>query len=308
MDETTENLDPVAVYVRVGPQTPLPSRWHSEDHFTVTRLDSTRGLQDRIYKSSAAPALLVSVPLCALPAGAYGLWADGKAIASRDVEAFRSNVLDISAGPGCWAGSAFDFVHFHVPRGPMDDQAADLGYEKVREFRLSVLEEDLVLAQLTKAILPSLDGTGRASVLALDQLELILGAHLLQRYGAVRSPRGIQKADLAAWQRRRATELLRENLNGSVRLAELARQCGLSVTHFCRAFKATFGVTTHQWLVARRIDRAKELLMDTSKPLGDVAVLAGFGDQTAFTKTFRHRLGIPPGAWRREFASPRGRR
>ncbi|HEY0783628.1 MAG TPA: AraC family transcriptional regulator [Thermoanaerobaculia bacterium] len=63
---------------------------------------------------------------------------------------------------------------------------------------------------------------------------------------------------LAAWQRGRAAELLRENLDGAIRLADLAPECELSVSHFARSFKTSFGVTSHQWLTARRIDRAKE--------------------------------------------------
>jgi AraC-like DNA-binding protein len=50
---------------------------------------------------------------------------------------------------------------------------------------------------------------------------------------------------LAQWQKTRATELLRESLPGGVRLADLARECDLSVSHFARSFKASFGVTSH---------------------------------------------------------------
>jgi AraC-like DNA-binding protein len=304
MGGTAQALDPVAAHVRVDLHTPVAPRWHTENHFTVTRLESMLGLQDNIHKSSSVPALLVSVSMRSLPAADYRLRVDGRVIPTHHVPAFRANVLDIASGPACWAGSAFHFVHFHVPRGPIDELATDFGYERASEFRMSVLEDDLVLAQLAKAM-PSLEGTGKTSVLALDQLELILGAHLLQRYGVARATRGMQKAELGAWQRHRATELLRENLDGSVRLADLAGECDLSVSHFCRAFKASFGVTSHQWLTERRIERAKELLGDTTRPLVDVALQAGFGDQTSFTKAFRRRMGVPPGAWRREFGKRR---
>jgi len=117
-------LDPVAAYVRVDPHTPIPSHWHTENHFTVTRLESMQGLPDSIQKSSSVPALLVSVSMQSLPAANYRLWVDGKVIRTRRVPAFRTNVLDIAAGPACWAGSHFQFVHFHVPRGPIDPYRA----------------------------------------------------------------------------------------------------------------------------------------------------------------------------------------
>ena len=74
---------------------------------------------------------------------------------------------------------------------------------------------------------------------------------------------------------------------------------GHSVSHFARSFKASFGVTTHQWLIGRRIERAKELLALTDTPLAEVAGHSGFGDQAAFTRTFHHVVGATPGQWRR---------
>jgi transcriptional regulator GlxA family with amidase domain len=168
-----------------------------------------------------------------------------------------------------------------------------------------VADDDLVLAQITKSLLPSL-GPGRGPhPLALDHLELILCAHLLQRHGAARL-RTVVNGGLAAWQQRRALELLRENLDGRVRLSDLARECELSVSHFARAYKTTFGTTPHRWLTHWRIDRAKDLLVRTNTPLADVAVQSGFGDQAAFNKTFRRVVGTTPGTWRREHAR-RGR-
>src|SRR5258708_23342324 len=104
---------------------------------------------------------------------------------------------------------------------------------------------------------------------------------------------------LAKWQRQRAMELLGENLNGNVRLGDLAKECGLSVSHFARSFKAVFGVSSHQWLIRKRIDLTKELLTKTTLPLSEIAVQSGFGDQAAFTRTFHRIAGASPVQWRR---------
>jgi hypothetical protein len=58
--------------------------------------------------------------------------------------------------PRCWAGSAFDYVHYSVPLKGLDDIAEDLGFGRVSDYRLAVLEDDLVVAQITKSILPFL--------------------------------------------------------------------------------------------------------------------------------------------------------
>ncbi|WP_442948197.1 helix-turn-helix transcriptional regulator [Nostoc sp.] len=74
----------------------------------------------------------------------------------------------------------------------------------------------------------------------------------------------------------------------------------MSVSHFARSFKVSFGVSAHRWLIERRIDRSKELLIQTRTPLIDVALQSGFSDQAAFTRTFHQVVGDSPGRWRRE--------
>jgi len=85
---------------------------------------------------------------------------------------------------------------------------------------------------------------------------------------------------------------LRENLDGTVRLADVAQACDLSVSHFARSFKASFGVSCHRWLTETRVERAKELLTATNAPLVVVALQSGFGDQAAFTRTFHRLVGL----------------
>lgn len=278
----------------------VPDLWKNENNFTITRLQSPFGLSTRIVKVSTVKAVLVSVSLRSIPLGGYQLWADAKQLPTSYVPTFRSNVIDFSARPTCAADQPFDFVHYHVPRASLDYIAEDLGFGPVSELQQSVNEHDIVLAQMTKNILPFLDVKKKPCSLALDQFQLALGAHLLQRYGRIARAQIPAAGGLAKWQKQRALELLRENLNGSVRLCDLAKECGLSASHFARSFKATLGISSHQWLIRQRIDRAKELLVQTKLPLCDVAAHCGFGDQPAFTRTFHRIVGASPGHWRRE--------
>lgn len=277
----------------------VPAVWKNGKNFTITRLQSPFGLSDRIVKTSTVKALLVSISLRSIPIGEYQLWADGKQVPMSYVPAFRSNVIDFDASPACWAERAFDFIHYHVPRETLDDIADDLEFGPVCAYRQATLEQDLVLAQITRNILPSITRENKLGSLALDQFELTLGAHLLQRYGGMARKHPPKVGGLAKWQRQRAIELLRENLNGNVRLGELAKECGLSVSHFARSFKVAFGVSTHQWLIRQRIDLTKELLTNTALPLSEIATQSGFGDQAAFTRTFHRIVGASPGHWRR---------
>jgi AraC family transcriptional regulator len=277
------------------------------DRFSVVRVETTGPLPDAVHKSSSVPALLVSTFLRPVAAPDYRLWVDGKVVPMGPIAAFRTNVVDLAAEPAMWGGRGVDYVHFHVRRAAIDESAAILGYQRIGDFRLSVAEEDIVLAQLTKTIAPFLGSGAPPPPLALDQIELILAAHIVQRYGSATRARAAVRGGLAAWQRRQVTEMLREKLDGGIRLAALAETCDLSVSHFARAFKASFGVTCHRWLTERRIERARELLAWTRLSLEEIASQSGFADQPAFTRVFRRFVGVPPGLWRRENAKLPGR-
>ena len=82
-------------------------------------------------------------------------------------------------------------------------------------------------------------------------------------------------------------------------LSEMAASIDLSPFHFSRAFKAATGQTPRAFVIACRIDRAKDLLANTALPLAEVAQGCGFADQAHFTTHFRRHVGIAPGAWRR---------
>ena len=294
---------PFTTFIQLDGKSPVPSAFRTPGTFTIVRLQSSAGLPDRITKLSPVPALLVSISLKSLPSSSYQVWASDKLIPTSVVHPFRSNVIDFDSHPRCWAGCPFDYVHYSVPRQGLDDIAEDLGFGRVNDYRLVVLEDDLVVAQITKSILPFLGRNDAPSVLALDQFSLILGAHLIQQYGVHQRVARHSKGGLAPWQKRRASELLHENMHGRIRLSDVARECGLSVSHFARSFKTSFGISTHQWLIQHRIEHAKELMVQTTMSLLEIAVQSGFNDQAAFTRTFQQLVGVSPGRWRRHYAS-----
>ena len=78
----------------------------------------------------------------------------------------------------------------------------------------------------------------------------------------------------------------------------LARRAGLSAFYFIRAFRSAYGETPHQYLRARRIDRARELLVTTPMPITDVCVQVGFQSLGSFSSLFRRLTGETPGAYR----------
>ena len=183
--------DPRASHIHLKERSSIPSLLRHTDGFAITRVESSSGLADPITKVSIVPALLVSVSVKSVPIGEYQLWVDDKLVPTPYTPPFRSTVLDFDAQPKCRPGSAFDYVLFHVPRKGLADIAADLAVGPVETFRISLDEEDLVLTQLTKSILPHIGRQDWLAPLTLDHLNLILGAHLLQKYGIATTADGL---------------------------------------------------------------------------------------------------------------------
>jgi AraC-like DNA-binding protein len=112
-------------------------------------------------------------------------------------------------------------------------------------------------------------------------------------------PRSIKHGQLAPWQLRRVTDYLAANLADDIPLQTLSDLVKLSRSYFSRAFKVSTGLAPHQWLLQARISKAKQLLLETDRPLAQVAIDVGFADQAHFTRTFRREAGESPGAWQR---------
>lgn len=98
---------------------------------------------------------------------------------------------------------------------------------------------------------------------------------------------------------RRVREYIDANLEANVGLDRLSEIAGLSRCHFARAFKQSAGATPHNFLIHRRLCKARDLLRDTNLPLAEIAVAAGFSDQSHFSRRFRQYVGVSPNAFRR---------
>jgi AraC family transcriptional regulator len=133
----------------------------------------------------------------------------------------------------------------------------------------------------------------------LDHLETAVQAYLRHTRSVIPLSPPAMRGGLAPWQSRRAQEMMRSRLDEAVPLAELARALSLSPSHFARAFKQTTGQPPHRWLMERRIDKAKQLLIGTTLSLGEIALASGFADQSHLTRMFSRVTHSSPGAWRR---------
>ena len=292
--------DILAAYYHQASSSTASASWTDETTFAITRLRSNVGLPGISQPIPEEDALHLSIAIQPVPLGSYQLLVDDREIDVPAIPAFRTSILDLRSRIACTLDCGFDYVHYHLPREGLDEIARDHGIQPVETYKFSICEDDLVIAQLTKTILPLATSPNWSSLLAIDQFSLLFGAHLLQTYGGLARLPEVATRGLAPWQARRAAEVLRSRLDGGVRLNVLARECGMSVSHFARSFRTTFGISAHGWLVRRRVEVAQDLLRSTADPLVEIALRCGFSDQAAFNRNFRQLVGTSPGQWRRD--------
>ena len=120
----------------------------------------------------------------------------------------------------------------------------------------------------------------------------------LERHEAFSNADG-SAGGLAGWQVRRLRIYIDSRLGETIRVSDLSRIVCRSAAHFCRAFKRTFGQTPHAYVTARRLERAKSLMLESDEQLSVIALMCGFADQAHLSTRFRQQMGEPPGAWRR---------
>ena len=125
-------------------------------------------------------------------------------------------------------------------------------------------------------------------------LALHLAQHYSTRSGATRQLTG----GVAEQSLRRVLEYIQANLAGDLHLQELAEIAELSTFHFAKLFKSSTGWSPHQFVLQRRLERAKELLRNPHISLSEVSLRAGFADQSHLSNVFRRFVGLTPARFR----------
>ena len=198
-------------------------------------------------------------------------------------------------------GDEYTCVHEHHACGDrclsfqFADDVADAIDSRSSVWRVTAVPPGPALVMLGELGIAALEGS---SSVALDEVGMLLTA----RFADIVRGRQPRTTSLSARDRRRAVDAaqwIEANAQDALTLAKAARHAGTSDFHFLRQFRATLGVTPHQYLVQCRLRRAARLLSDADTPVTDVAFEAGFGDLSNFIRTFTRAAGMSPRAFRR---------
>jgi AraC family transcriptional regulator len=213
--------------------------------------------------------------------------------------------FDLRRNPRFLKNAPLGSIAFYLPRAAFDEVADDASACRIDDLRCPRGRgvADATIRSLGLSLAGGFDRPHEVSRIFLEHVSFAVCAHVAQVYGGMRPNSLGLRGGLAAWQERRAKDLLAANLDGALALADVASECRLSVSHFSRAFRQSTGVAPHRWLLNRRVEMAKDLLRDREASLSQVALRCGFADQSHFTRVFSRRAGVSPGAWRRGVAA-----
>ncbi|MEM6445452.1 MAG: helix-turn-helix transcriptional regulator [Cyanobacteria bacterium P01_D01_bin.123] len=139
---------------------------------------------------------------------------------------------------------------------------------------------------------------GEGSRLYLDSLTNVLAVNMLREYAAAKLQVPVYEGGLPPHQLRCILDYVETHLDSDVKLADLALLLDMSPFHFSRLFKQSIGLSPHQYLLKQRVERAKQLLKHSDRPIIDIALDCGFNSHSHLGKQFRQLTGLTPKAYR----------
>jgi AraC family transcriptional regulator len=199
-----------------------------------------------------------------------------------------------------WSGSLHS-VHVFLEPGLV----ARVGAEEfgLDPGRLTVPPFDALDLPWMRAAMSAVDAEltagGAGGRLAAESLANVLAVHLIRHVSAPRQPTHRRAGTLSRAKLRSVVEYVEAHLDTGPTLEQMAAIARLSTNYFAWQFKRATGLPPHQYVLARRVKRAKQLLQTESDfSLAEVAAHAGFSDQSQFSHHFKRLIGVTPGQFR----------
>jgi len=263
-----------------------------------SRLRSERPSRDSSKPAKPEDAYVVHVMLA--ERAKVDLWLNGRPVPVPPLSKGAVLMGHLESTPAAGYRSGFDFVRFYVAQATLDDLADNNGVARVDGLRRPEHgAKDPLLYHLAAAVAPLIDRNGGGDQMMLDHIGLAFHSYLLRAYAGQPLDARPSQRSLAPWQERRAKAFIDANFDRGISLLEIAEQCGLSTSHFSRAFRNATGRPPHRWLMERRVEAAKARLAAGDRPLAEIAAECGFSDPSHFSRVFLKVAGQPPAAWRK---------
>jgi AraC family transcriptional regulator len=210
------------------------------------------------------------------------------------------NIMIMSAHQGsywAWKGE-IEELHIFLDPQILSAAAAELGDQPVRLLDgIGILDRPLM--EIALRINAELAQPGICGRLFGESMTQALALQLLRCHSTLGQRDALERLDIPAHRMRAALEYIEACLCEDLSLEAIAAAAHLSTFRFARGFRKALGQPPHQYIIARRLERAKDLLRTTDEAIGEVARRVGFASQSHFTAVFSKRCGLPPKRYRR---------
>ena len=257
------------------------------------------GVLDRDAKSVTPDHHVITIHL----GGAAARREDGAASRHTAARKGTASILPASESTLWSSDGPLSFLHFYLTPDYLSRLAHEISGRSPRavEFGSAIGRHDPQLVGFATYLVERMSGDTPLIGLELNAWAQLVGLHLLRHYAVSEEPAAQPTADVLCPDKlAHAIDYMEAHLDNNPNLTEIAAETRMSPYHFSRAFKQATGRTPHQFLIDRRVERARELLSNTEDSLASIAYAVGFSSQSHMTSTFSQRLGITPGQYRKE--------
>jgi len=169
-----------------------------------------------------------------------------------------------------------------------DDLGAPGG---VAEIAPRLGARDPLVEHIVRSLVAELEAPAPVGRLYADSLAVALASRLIQGFSMTRWR---SRQTLSKPQLRRLVDYIESNLEAELTLAELATVTGVSVPHLTTLFRRTMGQSVHRYVVERRVQRARSLLLGGERSVAQVALQTGFAHQSHLARWMKRMLGVTP--------------
>ncbi|MBW4580513.1 MAG: AraC family transcriptional regulator [Tildeniella nuda ZEHNDER 1965/U140] len=190
--------------------------------------------------------------------------------------------------------SQADFLVLYLEPKFVERAARDISAGERIEIIPQPNFEDELVANVAKHLLSEVESGGATGTLYAESLMTALAARLVKQYSNSRVLPCNYKGGLSRVRLHLILEFISEHLAEDLSLEQLAALCCLSQYHFCRLFKQSTGASPHQYLIRQRVERAKQLLLQSQLSIAEVAQTVGFNEQSQLTRHLKRATGLTP--------------
>jgi len=154
------------------------------------------------------------------------------------------------------------------------------------------------IENIALSLLTELRAGGLGGKIYVEALANLLVVHLLRHHSSLKQPPLPRSTSLASTTLRRVTTYIEDHLAEDLSLTEIATVANLSPYYFARLFKASTNLAPHQYIIHRRVERAKLLLATTNWPFTTIAHTVGFANESHMATYFKRLTGLTPKHYR----------